>query len=84
MENINTRLRTRTALRSAPANQFAFGMIPGDEFSVYREDGYWDGPFFLENKGTRATVIDENGKEREFHMTMLKSYHRSRAPIYAT
>lgn len=81
-EMINARLRTQTALRSSPANQSSFELIPGDEVSVYLEDGYWDGPFlFLDKKGTRATVIDDNDKEREFRIIMLKPYHLSSALI---
>ena len=30
MEIINAILRTQTALRSAPANQYIFGLVPGD------------------------------------------------------
>lgn len=33
------------------------------------------GPFFLENTGTRATVVESNDNERKFQIAMLKPYH---------
>ena len=38
-------------------------------------------PLFLYNKWKLAAFNDENGKEREFHPTKIKEYHKSSAPV---